>query len=143
MKKIAIIIIIVLVVAAGAFALTREDNPVNTATNTAPSTTTDVTSQETITSTDESTASVITYSNSGFAPASITVRSGDTITIKNSSSSALEFDSDPHPVHTDDRELNIGAVQPGESKTATLTTKGTWGYHNHLNSSETGTIKVQ
>ena len=88
-------------------------------------------------------SATITYSNSGFSPNSVTVKSGDTVAIKNTSSSDLQYDSDPHPVHTDDEELNVGTVAPGQTATFTVTTKGTFGYHNHLNASDTGTIIIQ
>jgi len=88
-------------------------------------------------------SATITYSDSGFSPNSVTVKSGDTVAIKNTSSSDLQFDSDPHPVHTDDEELNVGTVTPGQTATFTVTTKGTFGYHNHLNASDTGTIIIQ
>ena len=52
----------------------------------------------------------------------------------------MQFDSDPHPVHTDDTELNVGHVEPGGSMTFTVNKTGTHGYHNHLNPGDTGTI---
>ena len=89
-------------------------------------------------------ASTITFSDSGFSPSTITVKSGSTVTVKNSSAStSLDFDSDPHPVHTDNPELNIGSIAPGSSKSFTVTKTGSWGYHNHLNPSQRGTLVVQ
>ena len=88
-------------------------------------------------------AATITYSDSGYSPSTITVKSGDTIAIKNTSSSEMQFDSDPHPVHTDDEELNAGPVAPGQTITFTVTTTGTYGYHNHLNPSDSGTIVIK
>ncbi|HEY5695334.1 MAG TPA: cupredoxin domain-containing protein [Candidatus Saccharimonadales bacterium] len=89
------------------------------------------------------TANTITYSDSGFSPKTITVKAGTTITLKNTSAANMQFDSDPHPVHTNDTELNIGSVAAGQSTTFTVNTPGTHGYHNHLNPSDTGTIVVQ
>jgi plastocyanin len=88
-------------------------------------------------------AATITYSDTGFSPATITVKSGDTVAIKNTSSSDVHFDSDPHPVHTDNTELNVDEVAAGQTKTFTVTTKGTFGYHNHLAPSEKGEIVVE
>lgn len=85
---------------------------------------------------------VIKYTDNGFDPQTITVESGTKVTVQNASSNPLQFDSDPHPEHTEDPELNIGRINPGESKTITVTTKGSHGYHNHLNSGDTGTIIV-
>jgi hypothetical protein len=51
--------------------------------------------------------------------------------------------SNPHPVHTDDTDLNVGPVAPGKSKTVVLNKKGTFGFHNHLNTSETAEITIE
>lgn len=91
----------------------------------------------------QASVATITYSGSSFSPNKITVKSGDTITIKNDSSSDVQVYSNPHPVHTDNTELNIGSIAQGASTNLTLTKVGTWGYHNHLNPSQTGTITVQ
>ncbi len=148
------IVLIIVVVAGGAYALfgrsnsdDAKDNATNTSstTNTAPSTQTDPNSTEpTATQTGDTTAAgnTITYSNNGFSPASLTVKAGSQVTVKNDSSKTLQFDSDPHPQHTDDPELNIGIIKAGESKTITVTTTGSHGYHNHLND-DTGTLIVQ
>ena len=85
----------------------------------------------------------ITYSDSGFSPSLTTVKAGDTVAIKNTSSGDLQFDSDPHPVHTDDTELNVGTVAPGQTATFTVTTKGTFGFHNHLNPGDKASITIQ
>lgn len=93
--------------------------------------------------TSKTPAATITYNGSTFSPDTVTVKAGDAIKVVNSSSDELNFDSDPHPVHTDDPELNAGPIAAGQSKTFTVSTKGTWGYHNHLDSSQRGTIIVQ
>lgn len=88
-------------------------------------------------------AATITYSDSGFSPSTITVNSGDTIAIKNTSSTTMQFQSNPHPIHTDDPELNVGVINAGQTGTTKVTTKGTFGYHNHLNPSQTASIVVK
>ncbi|HSX23610.1 MAG TPA: cupredoxin domain-containing protein [Candidatus Saccharimonadales bacterium] len=85
----------------------------------------------------------ITYTNDGFSPQNLTVKAGTKVTIKNNSSRVLQFDSDPHPEHTDDPELNIGSISPGSSKTVTVTVTGSHGYHNHLSPGDTGALIVQ
>ncbi len=142
------IIIVLALLGVGAYALTRNSDKDNTAA-TSNTTSTDTTAP----SSDQSNPSnsgetkpataTITYTNNGFSPATLTVKVGTVITIKNDSSMQLQFDSNPHPAHTDDPELNVGSVAPGSSGTFTVTTTGTHGYHNHLNSSDTGTIVVQ
>jgi hypothetical protein len=85
----------------------------------------------------------ITYDGSSFSSSGTSIKSGESIKVVNSSNNELEFDSDPHPVHTDNHELNEGGIAPGESRIFNLTTKGTWGYHNHLNASQKGEITVE
>jgi plastocyanin len=92
---------------------------------------------------DKPVTATITYSDEGFSPSKITVKSGENIAIKNASASDMQFDSDPHPVHTNDPELNVDLVSPGHTMILTVHTKGTFGYHNHLNPGDTGTIVVQ
>lgn len=87
--------------------------------------------------------SVITYSDSGFSPASIKVKVGETVTFKNDSESTVQVNSAVHPTHTLYPELNIGSIAPGESKSVTFTTAGTKKYHNHLDAGQTGTIVVE
>lgn len=143
MKKAIIAIIILAVIGGGVFALTRGDSKPTTTSNTPVSSTPSSSPSPTAKTTDNNAAATITYTNSGFNPSTLTVKAGTTVTIKNDSSNELVFDSDPHPVHTDDPELNIGAIDPGQSKTFTPTVTGTHGYHNHQNSSDTGTLVVQ
>lgn len=88
-------------------------------------------------------SATITYSDSGFSPDATTVKAGSTVAIKNASSSVLQFDSDPHPVHTDDTDLNVGTVEVGQTKTFTVTKTGSFGFHNHLDPSKTGKIVIQ
>lgn len=83
------------------------------------------------------------YSEKGFSPSTITVKSGDTVAIKNTSSQAMQLQSNPHPSHTDDSELNVGTVEAGKTVTFKVQTTGTHGVHNHLDSSKTATIVVQ
>lgn len=88
-------------------------------------------------------ANLITYSDSGFSPSTLGVKSGDSLTIKNSSSSSVQIQSNPHPIHTDNEELNVGEIAPGQSKSFTPSKVGSWGYHNHLDPTQTGTIVVR
>jgi plastocyanin len=88
-------------------------------------------------------AATITYGSGGFSPALTTVKSGQSVTFKNTSSQEVQVDSNPHPVHTDDTDLNVGSITPGQSKTVTLTKTGNFGFHNHLNPGETARIAIQ
>lgn len=143
MNKAVITVLAALVIGAGAFMITRDkDEPVET--NSAQQTA-NPTSQTTEQSDaeEESPAAVITYTNDGFSPQTLTVSSGDTVTVKNESSRTIQFDSDPHPAHTENTELNVDTIRPGQSKSFTANRTGTFGYHDHLDDSETGTIIVE
>src|SRR3989344_4626732 len=132
MKKSNVIAVLLVLITIGGviFAVSKKTNSPNSTSTTNTNTTSQTTNS---TGTSSSAESVITYSNSGFSPSSLTVKSGDKVTIKNNSSGLVQFDSDPHPDHTDDTELNIGIIGPGNSTTITVTKTGSHGYHNHLN----------
>lgn len=140
MKAFIIGIIAVVIIGAGYLALNNKDTTEDTSSTTTSATQTE---SKTPASSDQTAAATITYSGSGFSPAKVTVKSGDTIAIKNDSGNELDFESDPHPVHTGNDELNIGSVGKGQTVTFKVTKKGTHGYHNHLNSADTGSVEVQ
>lgn len=95
-------------------------------------------------STPEEADVTITYDGSSFSLSASSVKSGGTVKVMNTSSNkALEFESDPHPAHTNNTELNAGAIEPGKSVVFTLDKKGKWGFHNHLNSSQHGELTVE
>jgi len=100
---------------------------------------------------------VITYTDSGFSPKTITISLGDTVTFKNQSSDDFWPASANHPSHTVYPGSGIqkcgtsastifdacAHVKPGASWLFTFTNKGSWGYHDHLNAARWGTIVVQ
>lgn len=92
---------------------------------------------------EQEAAATITYSGTEFTPSSTTVQTGDVIEIINESSNVLYFASDDHPLHHDNSELNVGDIQPGSSTTFTISTSGTWGFHDHNNASASGEIVVE
>ena len=77
----------------------------------------------------------------------MTIKSGESLTWVNNSSKSVQVGSANHPTHTLNRELTSGEfvteLAPGASATVTLTKKGTWGYHNHLDPSVTGKVVVE
>lgn len=146
-KKVLIIIAILAVIAGGILIYMSSqdsDDKSSTASNSSSHTEEEHSepSEDTSTHSDATPTATIMYTNSGFGE-TVTVKSGDTVAIKNTSSENLQFDSDPHPDHTDNPELNVGLVKPGETKTFVVTKKGTFGLHNHLNATAKGTIIVQ
>lgn len=86
----------------------------------------------------------VIYNGTSFSPATLTIKNGDIVNFKNQSSSSFRPASDPHPTHTNYPEFD--AKQPiaaGGNYQFKFTKSGTWGYHNHLNPTVTGTIIVQ
>ena len=85
----------------------------------------------------------VVYDGKAFSPASLTVKAGDTVVFKNNSTSAFWPASGPHPTHTNYPEFDPKkAIPAGGSWSFVFTKVGTWPYHNHLNSSQFGTIIV-
>lgn len=138
--------ILVIVIAGAALWMLRKDPSATDSTNTTPTNSSNDSSQSSTPNdavTPTGSEAVITYADSGYSPSSITVKAGDKVIIKNTSSRSMQFDSDPHPAHTINPELNVGAVPAGQEMSFVVDTKGTFGYHNHLNASQKGTIIVE
>lgn len=138
-KALIIGIVAIVFIGAGSYLVLHKSNNTPTASNTQNATP----ASNPPSNTNQQVAATITYETNGFSPSHTTVKSGDRLAIKNSSSSDLQLESDPHPAHTDDSDLNVGLVGTGQTKTFIVTKTGTFGYHNHLNSSDTGTITIQ
>lgn len=89
----------------------------------------------------------ITYSSAGFSPSTVTIKNGSKITWVNKSDKQVKIGANPHPIHTGNKEISGGEftldLRPGEEKTIVVSKVGTFGYHNHLNVSEEGTIVVE
>jgi plastocyanin len=94
----------------------------------------------------------VTYTASGFSPNTLIIKKGSVVTFKNASADSIRVASDPHPIH-DAYPTRGGCISstfdscdnipPGQSWSFQFDIVGTWGYHNHLNSTDTGTIVVQ
>jgi hypothetical protein len=92
---------------------------------------------------DNDVAVTITYTGKGFEPNLDTIPVNSSVRVRNRSTRVLKFMSDPYPTETDEPELNVGTLNPGDSKKIFLSQKGTWGYHNALDASETGRLIVR
>jgi plastocyanin len=139
-----VVALVVVVVAAGAFVMlnSKDNKKADTTTSSSSPSSSSAASNGTPAS-SAAVAATITYDGSTFKSSTSTIKVGDSVKVTNASQDQLNFDSDPHPVHTDEPELNVGDIDPGESKTFTITKKGMWGYHNHLDSSQHGEITVE
>ena len=131
--KITVAVIVIIVLAAGLLIMGNK-NKSNDGSKTS--------SSSSSSSNDADVAATITYGSDGFSVSASSVKAGSKVKVVNNTDSELSFDSNPHPVHTDNSELNIGDIDAGASKTFVVNTKGSWGFHNHYNPSDTGSITV-
>lgn len=101
---------------------------------------------------------IITYTDSGFEPNSLSINTGEMVTFENRSSKNLWVASAMHPTHRGypgsdiekcgtDKAISIfdacKGFAPNTFWTFTFSEKGGWKYHNHLNSQHFGGITVQ
>ncbi|MDO8451750.1 MAG: hypothetical protein Q7S76_02670, partial [bacterium] len=87
---------------------------------------------------------VITYSDSGFTPASVTVSVGTTVQFVNEAETGMWVASAVHPTH----QLLPGfdeltSVGRGGTYEYTFGKVGTWKYHNHMAPTKTGVVIVR
>lgn len=146
---IAIVSIIVVILLGAALFMLSQNNTTtdSTPTDQPESTTTTPASGNNNTAenendTTETTGTTIIFTNNGFSPQTYTTKVGTRVTVRNDSSARLQFSSDDHPTHREETELNLDVLQPGESASFTPTRVGTWGFHDHINDSFTGTLTV-
>lgn len=86
---------------------------------------------------------IVVLSSTGFTPKTVTIHPGARVQWVNNSGMAATVNSNPHPSNSDYRPLNLGEFQNGQTVQLVFPQKGTYGYHNYYNPSETGTIVVQ
>ena len=87
---------------------------------------------------------VIKITPNGFVPATITIKKGQKVTWVNETKNYVWPASNPHPTHTDyssgfDPEL---PMKEGQAWSFTFDKIGNWGYHDHLDPTTRGTLKV-
>lgn len=86
---------------------------------------------------------VITYSDTGFSPASVSVKAGTVVSFVNESGGPMWVASDPHPVHTLLSGFDaLKGTDKGGTYEFTFAKVGTWTYHNHLKPAVKGTVIV-
>ncbi|OGY64394.1 MAG: hypothetical protein A3I89_00395 [Candidatus Harrisonbacteria bacterium RIFCSPLOWO2_02_FULL_41_11] len=94
----------------------------------------------------------ITYTDSGFASKTLTVKKGMMVTFKNNSSRSVWPASAMHPTHKVYPTIGgcLGStfdackgVLPGESWSFKFDIPGEWKYHDHLNPSYFGAVTVE
>ena len=90
----------------------------------------------------------ISIANNTVSPNAVTVSPGCRVLFVNNDSRQHDMASDPHPEHTDCREINsVGVLQPGRSaETGNLNTVRACGFHDHQQdqvASMKGTITIR
>ena len=160
MKKLLSIFVVLAIVLIGWVVLkNKEDVAVNTPTPAVSPTPTPLSSPESTTSPSPVVSkNVITYTDSGYTPNTVIIKKGETVVWKNESSSPMWTASAMHPLHRAYPGTDISAcgtqtllpmfdscagIAPGQSWSFTFNNVGTWGYHNHLNSSKFGKVVVE
>lgn len=143
-KKIAAVLLTLLVVGAGVAIFVANDGPKDDEPTPEPTVETQRQTESTPAPSEERAQTVtVRFTDSGFSPGTITVKAGGSIVFMNESSQTTNPSSDPHPTHTINDELNVGDIAPGDSKTITVTRTGQWGMHDHLDPSKKLTVVVQ
>lgn len=100
--------------------------------------------QEQVTKAPEVTA-VVSITKTGFVPATLSIKSGQTVKWTNDDDSPHRVASNPHPTHTGLPDFDSkNNLEKGASFTFTFKKPGSFGYHDHLNpQSFQGIISVQ
>lgn len=132
-RNVTLVIVVILVLIVGGWFLTRPKRVI------LPKST-EIPASPVLT---ESAATSVSITSSGFSPSDLTILKGETVSWTNSDTNTHTVDSGPHPVHTLYPPLNLGTIKPGEKKSLTFPKSGIYQYHDHLNSSLTGSVTVQ
>lgn len=92
----------------------------------------------------EESGSVVTYTNDGYSPKTLTIKAGDTVTFNNEGSPSMWVASAQHPTHQAYPEFDqLEATGAGTSYEFTFDKTGDWKYHNHVRPNHFGTIIVE
>ena len=157
-KTLLIVVVLGVVFVAWMFLRNKESVVVNTPTPTVSPTLTPLVSPELTVSPSPVVSNIVIYNDSGYVPNTITIKKGETVTWKNNSKFLMWTASAVHPTHRAYSGTDIAAcgtqtllpmfdacsgIQSGQSWSFKFDNVGTWGYHNHLNSSKFGKVVVE
>jgi len=85
----------------------------------------------------------VVYNGTAFTPSTLTIKAGDTVVFRNSSSGAFWPASGPHPQHTLYPEFDAkGSVAAGNIYSFKFLKVGEWPFHDHLKPTVFGKITV-
>lgn len=154
---IAVAVILLLTFAWYAFSAQQAAAPTETATTTSETLSVETEEQPVA---DPEFAMLVTLTDSGFSPATVTVRAGETVRFVNQSSRGMWIGADEHPTHTEydgtsTREHCADGLNTNDSFDQcqqaasgsfweyTFKKPGTFGFHNHVGASSIGTVIVE
>jgi|AntDeeMinimDraft_6_1070357.scaffolds.fasta_scaffold04936_2 plastocyanin len=97
---------------------------------------------------------VVTYTDSGFSPESITVSAGQTVRFENEAKAQMWVASDVHPSHSqydgtslrehcDGDGISFDQCEGGDGYSFTFGEAGEYDYHNHLRASDGASVIVR
>lgn len=91
--------------------------------------------------------SIVAFMDTGVVPVCGIVASGSRVTWVNRSGTLVQIGSDSHPLHADNSEISDGKfviqLEPGQSSSVVLTSKGLFGFHDHVKPALTGKIIIK
>ena len=85
----------------------------------------------------------VTVESSGFSPAEVSIKTVTRVNWTNNSGGEISINSDEHPTHRLNPELNLGPIPNGSNASVVFDKAGTYTYHDHYNPSRTGTVVVE
>jgi len=136
-------IIVLIILLGGIYFLSKNRTPTTTAPQTRQSTVSASGSQGTASSSSANQLNIVTLTKDGFSPTTLTIKAATAVAWVNKSGTDATVNSDPHPTHTAYSPLNLGSFTDGGMLSLSFDKPGTYGYHNHLNPSQRGTIVVK
>lgn len=161
MNKTLLIFLVILVVGGLVYWLVMMSSGQNKGMTKLQETGTDVSEEQTTQDKNETgkvrTVEEITYGDEGFAPQTLTVQVGTTVTWMNESSGEMWPATTAHPTHTvypgssiskcgtAEEETTFDAcrgIAPGGDYAFTFNEVGDWKYHDHLNPTRFGSVVV-
>lgn len=136
-----LLVIVALIVVFGAFTFLGNKNT-NPTTSNQPEPTI---SQQTTPAVMEANKQVVNVilGDSAFVPKDIIVKAGTRVIWINKSGKAATVSSDDHPTHRLYPFLNLGEFPNSSSLQVVFDKAGKYGYHNHNNASEIGTVTIE
>lgn len=85
----------------------------------------------------------IKLTKDGFSPKELNIKVGTKVIWENESGNPATVNSNNHPTHLLYPFLNLGEFANGQSLSVVFDKAGKYGYHNHLNPTQTGTIEAK